>query len=147
MNFDFLSPLLGSLSQVHIWFVTALRGNFVGRDQFGNKYYEMRKAPRAAQNEDANYRGTHAPLRRRWVIYSGRVDASEVPPEWHGWLHHQTNVVPVGDNTSRFRRRWQKPYVANMTGTSAAYLPPGHQLSAAHRAKATGDYQAWTPGA
>ena len=32
---------------------------------------------------------------RRWVDYSsGNVEASEVPPEFHGWLHHQTNDFP-----------------------------------------------------
>ncbi|KAI6187096.1 NADH:ubiquinone oxidoreductase domain containing protein [Aphelenchoides besseyi] len=30
--------------------------------------------------------------RNRWVVYPEKVwldyDASQVPPEWHGWLHH-----------------------------------------------------------
>ncbi len=139
MNFDFLSPLLGSLSQVHIHFVTLLSGNFLGKDEFGNKYYQGRKAVQ-------NWQGGATATNRRWVIYKTRADGSEVPPEFHGWLHHQTDVFPSNENTSRFRRRWQKPYVPNMTGTNAAYLPPGHQLSSANRAKATGDYQAWKPG-
>lgn len=140
MSFDFLSPVLGSLSRVHIHFVTMLRGNFVGKDEFGNKYYQSRKAVQ-------NWQGGVSARHKRWVMYAQRADGSEVPPEWHGWLHYQTDVMPNSSHASRFRRRWQKPYVANMTGTSAAYLPPGHQLSSAQRAKATGDYQAWTPGA
>ncbi|HCM83578.1 MAG TPA: NADH:ubiquinone oxidoreductase subunit NDUFA12 [Alphaproteobacteria bacterium] len=138
MNFDFLSPLLGSLSRVHIHFVTMLRGNFVARDEFGNKYYQSRKAT-------AQWQGGATAQHKRWVIYAHRADGSEVPPEFHGWLHHQTDILPSNENANRFRRRWQKPYVPNMTGTNAAYLPPGHQLSSANRAKATGDYQAWRP--
>jgi NADH:ubiquinone oxidoreductase subunit len=33
-----------------------------------------------------------------------------------------------------------------MTGTPAAYRPPGSTLAQGRRAKATGDYKAWTPG-
>lgn len=138
MNFDFLSPLLGSLSRVHIAFVTMLRGNYVGKDEFGNKYYQSRKTIK-------HWQGGATARNRRWVIYAHRADGSEVPPEWHGWLHYQMDVVPSSSEVSKFHRRWQKPYVPNMTGTSAAYLPPGHQLAAAHRDKATGDYEAWRP--
>jgi NADH:ubiquinone oxidoreductase subunit len=36
----------------------------------------------------------------RWVEYAGdksfyQVDASFVPPEWHGWLHSVTAEVPT----------------------------------------------------
>jgi len=127
--FDFLSPLLGTLSQVHIHFVTALFGRRIGQDEFGNIYYAGKKDAKG--------------LERRWVLYQSRVDASEVPPEWHAWLHHQSDIVP--DGHSPFHRRWQRPYVPNRNGTAEAYLPPGHQLAAAHRAKASSDYQAWRP--
>jgi len=142
MNFNFLSPVLGTLSQTHIKFVTLLRGGVsVGTDEFGNKYYEERTKLSPAQSS-----GNLARRSRRWVIYkAGYVDASEVPPEWHGWLHHQSDTLPTNDEALRFRRHWQKPPVANMTGSSGAYLPPGHQLGTAHRAKATGDYHAWKP--
>uniref|UniRef100_A0A0E0MB83 NADH dehydrogenase [ubiquinone] 1 alpha subcomplex subunit 12 n=1 Tax=Oryza punctata TaxID=4537 RepID=A0A0E0MB83_ORYPU len=51
----------------------------VGVDKFGNKYYE--------KVHDTQY-GRH-----RWVEYAekGRYNASQVPPEWHGWLHHITD--------------------------------------------------------
>ena len=129
MNFDFLSPILGVLSQIHIRFVTALRGHFVGQDAFGNCYYQNKHN-----------------AKKRWVIYAHRADASEVMPEWHGWLHHQTDVVPTSDANARYRRPWQQPYVPNMTGTNAAYVPPGHPATATPRAAATGDYEAWRPG-
>jgi len=33
-----------------------------------------------------------------------------------------------------------------MTGTVSGYRPPGHALMGGKRRKATGDYEAWTPG-
>lgn len=38
--------------------------------------------------------------RHRWVEYAekGRYNASQVPPEWHGWLHHITDST--GDEAS-----------------------------------------------
>lgn len=38
--------------------------------------------------------------RHRWVEYAekGRYNASQVPPEWHGWLHHVTDHT--GDEVS-----------------------------------------------
>jgi hypothetical protein len=42
-----------------------------------------------------NFAGRH-----RWVEYAekGRYNASQVPPEWHGWLHHITDST--GDKAS-----------------------------------------------
>lgn len=124
--------LLGVLSPAHITFFNwTSGGKFVGRDQLGNKYYQGKTRQ--------GY--THP---RRWVIYKGEPEASNVPPEWHGWLHHQSDEVPT-ENAPSFRRPWQKPHQANMTGTTAAYRPAGHALRSGERAKATGDYEAWTP--
>ena len=129
-----LSPivnLLGVLSPIHIHFVTLVTGaTAVGTDPYGNKYY--RAKPRKGYKRE-----------RRWVIYKDEPEASAVPPEWHGWLHHQTDVVPEA-NTG-YRRVWQKPHQPNMTGTTQAYRPPGHVLSGGKRDKATGDYEAWKP--
>jgi len=40
--------------------------------------------------------------RHRWVEYAekGRYNASQVPAEWHGWLHYITDNT--GDEASRF---------------------------------------------
>ncbi|MGP1396971.1 MAG: NADH:ubiquinone oxidoreductase subunit NDUFA12 [Inquilinaceae bacterium] len=110
--------------------LTSLRGKQIGKDEIGNRYFVD---PRSGDG-----RG-----QRRWVMYAkGESEASRVPPEWHGWLHHQTDLVP-GEGTAR--RPWQKDHVPNMTGTLAAYRPPGHTLKGGTRAKATGDYEPWTP--
>lgn len=125
-----LSSILGSLSTVQIRLFTALRGQLVGEDSSGNRYFRGR--PRRGTRQE-----------RRWVIYKGEPDASKVPPQWHGWLHRQSDVVP--DSKTALTRPWQKEHKANMTGTAQAYLPPGHVLKGAHRDPATGDYEAWTP--
>ncbi len=127
-----IGNFLGVLSPAHIGFVTMFSGaKKVGVDQDGNKYYSAK--PMKGYKHD-----------RRWVIYKGVPEASKVPPEWHGWLHHQSDEVPSQTEES-FRRSWQKPHKPNLTGTNKAYRPPGHVLEGGKRDKATGDYEAWTP--
>ena len=99
-------------------------GSRVGSDSFGNVYYQTEGG------------------KRRWVIYRDQAEASLVPPDWHGWLHYTTDEVPRADKPTR---PWQKPHEPNLTGTPAAYRPPGHTLLGGHRAKATGDYEPWVP--
>ena len=127
-----LFSFLGVLSPVHIGWVTLTSGGRkVGTDLYGNCYYAAKPRPGYTRQ-------------RRWVIYRGAPEASAVPPAWHGWLHHQTDIVPDNKGES-FRRTWQKPHTPNRTGTTAAWRPPGHILSGGRRPAATGDYQAWTP--
>ncbi len=108
---------------------TSLRGRLVGKDAFGNAYYEDRR------------RVAHARRQRRWVIYAGVDDASAVPAEWFGWLHH-TSDSPLPETV---RKQWQKPFEANLTGTGGSYRPPGHDYSGGKRVRAPGDYEAWSP--
>lgn len=127
-----LLKFLGALSPAHIsWFTWSYGGELVGKDQLGNRYY--RGKPRPGYKRE-----------RRWVIYKDEPEASKVPPEWHGWLHHQTDEIPGPDKES-FRRPWQKPHQPNLTGTDETYRPPGHILEGGKRDKATGDYEAWSP--
>lgn len=124
--------LFSVMSPAHITLFTWLSGREkVGEDHLGNKYY--RAKPRPGYKRE-----------RRWVIYKGAAEASAVPPEWHGWLHYQSDRVPEEDEKS-FRRPWQKPHKPNLTGTDQAYRPPGHILKGGRRGKATGDYEAWSP--
>ena len=107
-------------------------GDYVGTDSFGNRYY--RGKARKHYNHE-----------RRWVVYAtDNVEASEVPPEYHGWLHHQTDTFPTKDQLS-YRKPWQKEYLPNLTGTTLAYRPDGFQGQENKRGKVTGDYEAWTP--
>ncbi|MFY9287158.1 MAG: NADH:ubiquinone oxidoreductase subunit NDUFA12 [Alphaproteobacteria bacterium] len=122
--------LIRRLSQFGTLMQTCFKGIEVGRDITGNRYYHERHTPKGMRQ-------------RRWVIYAGEPEASKVPPEWHIWLH-QTADAPLSESSS-FHKPWQKPHQPNMTGTSESYLPPGHTLEGGKRAKATGDYEAWTP--
>lgn len=118
------------LSSFQIKWFTTRRGEKVGQDQYGNTYYRDQK------------RKLHG-RERRWVMFNGSAEASKVPPEWHGWLHHSMDA-PIPLNSS-YHKPWVQPHQENMTGTEQAYFPPGHQKSGGQRDKATGDYEAWTP--
>ncbi len=86
------------------------KGELVGSDEFGNRYYRERGTPTRAR-------------RRRWVMYEGAPEASKVPPLWNAWLHHVADSPP--DETPEARPAWLKPHVPNLTGTAEAYRPPG----------------------
>ena len=117
------------------WLLTWLRGERVGTDEDGNRYYRLK-----------NFRpqplgGGRFSRERRWVIYKGEPEGSKVPPEWHAWLHHMVDEVPK----PRQRYPWEKPHQPNLTGTPLAYRPRGSVLRGGHRRPATGDYQPWRP--
>ncbi|MHA6332053.1 NADH:ubiquinone oxidoreductase subunit NDUFA12 [Qipengyuania sp. CAU 1752] len=109
---------------------TARRGEHVGTDAQGNKYYRSKR--KDAERE------------RRWVIYDGPNDASRVPAEWHGWLHGSFEDVP--ESFLPPPRIWEVDYTPNATGTAQAYRPQGALERGGKRARAVGDYEAWTPG-
>lgn len=104
-------------------FWTWRKGTRVGEDALGNVYY-------------------HQPgTTRRWVIYNGEAEASRVPPEWHGWLHHTWDRLP--SEMALHGKSWQIPPQENLTGTDAAYAPPGSIRNAAPVVRR--DYEAWQP--
>jgi NADH:ubiquinone oxidoreductase subunit len=104
---------------------TRFNGVRVGGDAQGNVYYRQAAGP------------------KRWVIYAGEPEASRVPPEWHGWLHHTVDHPPT--ERPPLVKAWEKPHEPNLTGTPAAYFPPGSLNAGGVRARATGDYEAWVP--
>jgi NADH:ubiquinone oxidoreductase subunit len=128
------------LKQVFTWwssqtlntrFYTWWKGEPVGTDEAGNRYY---RAPSALPDSIPE---------RRWVIYKGYSEASTVPPGWHGWLHHRVDMPPIGD---AYRpREWEKAHAANATGTASAYRPPGSILVPGRARPPAPDYQAWKP--
>ncbi|MSP88129.1 MAG: NADH:ubiquinone oxidoreductase subunit NDUFA12 [Alphaproteobacteria bacterium] len=109
---------------------TWLKGEPVGTDSFGNRYFRERGV--------ADQRRA-----KRWVLYNGEAEASKVPPDWHGWLHRTVDTVPPAGGGSQ--KPWQKEHLPNLTGTPLAYRPPGHVLQGGQRDKATGDYEPWKP--
>jgi NADH:ubiquinone oxidoreductase subunit len=115
-------------------FHTYRHGEFVGEDQFGNKYYRTRggKIDPALGFE------------RRWVIYNGLSEASMTPPGWNGWLHQTVDTPPTEEDYHP--REWEAPHRGNPTGTPGAVRPKGSILHRGRRQATGGDYQAWTPG-
>lgn len=109
---------------------SALSGRKIGTDRLGNAYYESK----------ADYRAYGR--KRRWVLFAGTPEATSVPPEWHGWLHH-TSPAPLPEAK---RHPWMLDHQPNQTGTANAYRPAGHDYSGGRRAVTAGDYEAWTPG-
>ena len=103
----------------------------MGEDHQGNIYYEG----------GADVHGRT----RRWVIYNGNNDASRVPSEWHGWLHHTIEGTP--ESFLPPARIWERDYTPNATGTPNAYRPSGALEKGGQRQRATGDYEAWSPDA
>ena len=61
----------------------------VGKDEFGNRYYEDFTA--------------HGKNQRRWVEYADTgktfpTIVKKVSPGWHGWLHYMYDDPPRQDN-------------------------------------------------
>jgi NADH:ubiquinone oxidoreductase subunit len=117
--------------------LTWLRGELVGTDSIGNRYFRD-KFPGELEKG-----GGRRSREKRWVVYNGVVEASRVPPEWHGWLHHTVDEVPAAGDHLKYP--WQKPHQPNLTGTAEAYRPPGSVLRGGARAHAAGDYEPWRP--
>jgi len=112
-------------TRLHVWRF----GKRVGEDELGNIYYEAGMSSYG--------------LPKRWVVYSGYADASAIPPGWHGWMHHRTDVPPTKEDYKP--RDWEKAHIANQTGTAFAYRPKGSLATGGERPRVTGDYDAWTP--
>ncbi len=94
---------------------TWLHGELVGVDDYGNRYYRER-----------GYRDRRAPgwrTERRWVVFSRDADPTRVPTGWVGWLHGRIDQPPSEQPLPA--PTWVKERLPNLTGTPAAYLPPG----------------------
>jgi len=83
---------------------TLFYGIKVGQDEFGNKYYKSKK------NE-------------RWIIYSGKIEATKISSEWYLWIHHTIDKIPVEKGKGNKTYLWQKKHLENQTGTKDSYKP------------------------
>ena len=111
---------------LYTWFY----GKLVGQDNFENRYYCNSK----------NFDDLSA---KRWVIFSGEIEASKVPSHWHAWLHKTIEKPPL--NYSH-KYNWQKNHEPNMTGTEQAYYPNSHPLSKSYKPdEIKKDYESWNP--
>ena len=86
---------------------TIFSGKFVGKYEFGNKYYENKKK------------------NKRWVIYNGEIEATKIPVQWQSWIHSIKNKIEETHELKKYN--WQKKHLSNQTGTDKAYTPQKNQ--------------------
>tara|TARA_B100000700_G_scaffold305619_1_gene379840 strand:+ start:451 stop:804 length:354 start_codon:yes stop_codon:yes gene_type:complete len=109
---------------------TFLFGYYVGSDDFKNRYYCNNK----------NFEDINA---KRWVIFYGEIEATKIPPHWHGWLHKNIEKPPLN---YKHKYIWQKNHEKNTTGTNEAYFPNSHPLSQNYDNEAVKkEYETWSP--
>jgi NADH:ubiquinone oxidoreductase subunit len=104
-------------------FYTRWRGLAVGEDDQGNRYYQTKDR------------------KRRWVIYNGEAEPSRIPPGWHAWMHYRSDEPPGPYQP----HEWEKPHLPNLTGTPAAYRPPGSMLRPEPITPGDAGYEPWRP--
>ena len=84
--------MLTFLKKIFIWWnqetlgtkiQTLFFGKLIGKDSFGNKYYESKSG-------------------KRWVIYKDEVDASKIPIEWYSWIHFTPNKIENSHELNKF---------------------------------------------
>ena len=80
---------------------TLFFGKFVGKDEFGNKYYKNKHD-------------------ERWVIYSSNIEATKITSDWFMWMHHTIDKIP--DNNEK-KYSWQKNHSENKTGSKDSHKP------------------------
>ena len=80
---------------------TLFTGIYVGKDEFGNKYYKNKND-------------------QRWVIYYKNVEATKITSDWYLWIHHTIDKIPQETDKKYI---WQKKHLENKTGTSGRHNP------------------------
>ena len=113
-------------------FYTWRKGEYVGADEFGNKYYRAKSALPESIKE------------RRWVIYNGYSEASTIPPGWHGWMHHRDRrAAEPGRLSSRASGRSRTFRIRPARPTPIG--PRARSSSGSTPAPRAADYSAWRP--
>lgn len=107
----------------------------------GTQIFTWRKGIRVGEDAQGNVFYQTAGGKRRWVIFNGEMEASRVSPDWHGWLHFTWDQPPT--EAPLARKPWERPHEENLTGTAAAYAPPGSIRRAEPAPRR--DYEAWSP--
>ena len=80
---------------------TLFFGKFVGKDEFGNKYYKNKQD-------------------KRWVIYANNIEATKITSDWFMWIHHTIDKIP---NNNEKKYIWQKKHLENKTGSKDSHKP------------------------
>ena len=106
---------------------TWLKGELVGTDEYGNRYYRERRNPGVAQG---------AAL--------GGVRREADPTRWcrpAGWGGCTSGSRSRRASSRYLRHAGRRSGCRTWTGTAGAYLPPGALERGGQRAPATGDYE------
>ncbi|MCE6952654.1 NADH:ubiquinone oxidoreductase subunit NDUFA12 [Cereibacter sphaeroides] len=107
----------------------------------GTQLFTWRKGVKVGEDEQGNVFYTSRDGKRRWVIYNGEIEASRIGADWHGWLHSTWEDPPTSRPLKH--KPWERAHVENLTGTDAAYAPPGSIRRTDPVARR--DYEAWQP--
>lgn len=97
-----------------VWFLREFRdGELVGIDTYGNQYYEL------------SINDPNLPFyRKRYVeLANGSDDSSQVPAEWHGWLHYTNDDSPSQHPKAYPQPTWGALHRPNLTGSTERYVP------------------------
>ena len=81
---------------------TLFTGIYVGKDEAGNKYYRNKG-------------------NKRWVIYSGNIEATKINSDWYLWIHHTIDKIP--DDKDKKKYLWQKNHLENQIGSNNSHRP------------------------
>lgn len=100
---------------------TLFFGKQVGKDHWGNRYYQSK--------------GFLAFKAKRWVLFVGSKEPSKVPPHWDMWLKKIIDK-PINNPNKLF---WQKERLPNFTGTDLAHNPTKYNKTI----KSYNNYQPW----
>ena len=110
----------GQTIGTRIW--SYFNGVLAGSDSQGNKYYKNKTDT------------------KRWVVYNGIVESTDVSPEWNNWLRFTSIAEPV----EKEKYVWQKDHMPNLTGTNAAYDPKISKDKSELKNK-NEEYKKWNP--
>jgi NADH:ubiquinone oxidoreductase subunit len=113
-------------------FLTKLKalilGKYVGFDDYGNKYFELKSS-------DAFGR------KKRVCIYSGVVEATKIPSEWHSWMHYKSDAPNIEK-----KHFWQVMHLPSLTGTKFRFTNtnPNSEVKKEY-SQTPSRYSAWRP--
>lgn len=102
------------------------KGEFVGEDEFGNKYYK------------------ECGGKKCWVVYNGLVEVLFILLGWYGWIYYCVDMVLFEESYKV--KFWQQFYEVNYIGMFGVYCLYGFILIFEKCLEVIGDYQVWSLG-
>ncbi len=119
-----------------VWYLSSyIGGSMVGRDGYGNEYYAVDEhahlpfckppPPPSGRTVFIITRAAASRLdRKRYVILKDHSeDPSNVPADWHGWLHYTHDDAPSTAGSKFHHPPWEARHQANLTGGDDRYVP------------------------